>query len=183
LKELFVSARTGIDDGAAFACVNSLLTTHFPLESGFTVVPRPVPVHCVDDEFIFTLEFDVQYKGEPVLIALVKPEPSFQYSTSRMDADKQIRIRFGNRYKMCPSESLHGLVFFGSKVAHYTIHCESGNWSPPVPQRDPNVVNEKPPKSLYRDILGHDEAEWMLDVLGHVLRTSRESDGSWDLYQ
>jgi len=179
VHQAFLAAtKRSSEDVAFFGPLNALLSQHFPVGSGFIVVPRPVPIHCEDEQFVFTLEFDVQYHGKTVLVVLVKPAGTLQYSTCRRDADKQIRARFGNIYQECPVADLHGLVFFGSKVAYYKINRDSGVWQPPRPMRaDPNKIDLHPPESWWADdILQDFEAERLLERFGLILRSCRETD-------
>jgi hypothetical protein len=167
---------TGIDEDVFYGPINALLHMNFSPANGFMVVPRPVPIDCHDEQFLFTLEFDVRHRGKPVLIVLVKPSRSLSLATCRRDADSQMRALFANRYKECSLDVLHGLVFFGTRVAFYKIERETGKWSPPRPSdRESGKVYLEPSEDIWaNDVLDEPVAEHLKDVFGRIFRECNE---------
>jgi hypothetical protein len=166
------------EEDSSYGAVNSLLNAHFPLQSGFMVVPRPVPIGCHDEEFVFTVEFDVRYKGKTVLVVLAKPGPSLRSPSVRKDADKRMRARFSDLYEACPVDRLHGIIFFGVRFAYYGIDRETGVWAPPRPmRRTDSRVDLEPNEGLWHeDILVDEDAEGILELFGTILRACRAED-------
>ena len=70
---------------------NKLLYTLFPPSSEFTVVPQYLPGSRESAEFI--VMFEVMFADKPVLVLEVKSPARLQYTSTREDADLQIRIR------------------------------------------------------------------------------------------
>jgi hypothetical protein len=160
-----------------FGAINSLLQQNFPLDTGFLVVPRPVPVGC-NEQFVFAMDFDVRYKGKTVLIVLIQPRISLPSASMRKDADTRMRSRFSNAYKDCPVEVLHGVIFFGTRFARYKIERDTGNWAPPRPMgRVDSKIDLQPAEELWRnDILEPGDAEVVLELFGAILRACRAVD-------
>lgn len=169
---------SGHEEQAFFGPVNALLTRYFPLDQGFVVSPRPVPIGCVDEAFDFTIEFDVCKSGHLCLIVLVKPKNTLRSIVSRETADKQMRARFrsiADREKLNPT--IYGLIFFGAKVAYYTLDTVTLRWTPPTPGNpDPNKIHSEPDINLWNDsILNAVDAERIVALMRKIAGAEQDT--------
>jgi hypothetical protein len=89
-----------------------------------------------------------------------------------------MRARFSNYYKECATDRLHGLIFFGTRFAHYHIEKDTGKWSPPLAaETGGSRINTEPPADRWLDdVLQELSAELLLELFGNILRSCRTTE-------
>ena len=87
----FADVRDKVPGSSSSGAYNALLCTFFPIDSDFTVFPRPLT--APDKPVDRILMFDVLLKGKLVLMLGVKPSDDLELPSARESADTQIQSR------------------------------------------------------------------------------------------
>ncbi|KLO16615.1 hypothetical protein SCHPADRAFT_887678 [Schizopora paradoxa] len=133
---------------------NKLLSTLFPADSDFVVVPQFIPPdspNAVD----FLVLFEVMLVNKPVLILALRPPSHQDILSKRWEADYQVRMRMvdtvgqspSDSNRLCPIDTLYGISALGTKLCFYTLDTKNANADivPAAIARHPTRLNHVAP--------------------------------------
>lgn len=127
---------------------NLLLYTHFPPAENFIVAPVTHPLSN-RESIDFTIEYVIEMDNRPIFVLEVKPPRSLNNSSSRSDADWQMRRRLRDIIDECPLDTLHGISAFGTFVAVYSADKTSRLIQPPAITDNVNFIVDTSPKERW----------------------------------
>ncbi|KAI6097500.1 hypothetical protein F5141DRAFT_1011230 [Pisolithus sp. B1] len=133
-----------------YGAYNKLLSTLFPSDTDFTVVPRHLEP-CSSQSCTPMVFFEVVLGTKPVFILKPQAPADLTYGSSRQTADQEIRLRLGDLAEQCPIPTLHAVSAMGMRLCFYhvdTTHFPSEIIPHGIP-RHPTRVNDTAPKERW----------------------------------
>ena len=145
-----------------------MLNTLFPPDTMFEVVPQfpPVTAREVVDFVIVLL---IYVAATPVFIVQVKPPADFRLASKRREADLQLRQRVEDIAPDLKIPALHDVSAFGTRIAFYKYHLDSGRLELRNITPDPDVLTDTAPRGWWSyDILEQEGAQKFREVVDEV---------------
>lgn len=153
---------------------NRLLTTLFPPDTTFEVVPQYFPPTARGWGFAGFVDFLVVYiKSSPVFAVEITHPKDFLCDSKREEADLQLRRRFHDCADNLRIPILHGVSAFGTKLAFYKYRkLEPGKITPDV-----DILTDAAPREWWScDILEEEGANRFRTVVDEVKAMSVNLD-------
>jgi len=136
---------------------NKLLSTLFPPDSDFTVVPRFVKIMSTLSPHDHFVTFEVLFNNRPVLILELMDAGDITDLLIRRFADEQLRLRLGDLYSHCPLPTLHAASAMGAQLSFYGVNTTNpAKIKPPRIVEDARVYDLAPASRWDCDILTPD---------------------------
>lgn len=157
---------------------NRLLTTLFPPDTVFEVVPQYFsPAMEGRDPVGFVGFLLIYIESSPVFIVEIKHPNDFMFPSSREEADLQLRRRIRDCVDNPRVPILHGVSAFGTKLAFYKYHKDTTRLEPSRIVPDLNVLNDTAPREWWScDILEEEGANRFRAVVDEVKAMSANPD-------
>jgi len=157
MRSFVAGASNATFGGPFYGSWNRLLTTLFPPDTTFEVVPQYFPPMVQGrDSFGFLVTY---IESSPVFIVEIKHPNDFVYHSNREEADLQVCRRFRDCAENLRIPILHGVSAFGTKLAFYKYHKASRRLEPRQITPDPNILTDTAPREWWScDILEEEGA-------------------------
>jgi len=149
---------------------NKLLHSLFPWDSDFTVSPQYEP-DSSQDSIDFIVGFQIEFMDWPVLILELKRPSTILHTSTRGEADDQIRERMEQLVAQCPLQTLHAVSVLGTSLCFYSLDTRDTNGKilPLKIPRHPTVVNDYAPENQWEyDVLGEEGEAKLRDIIVEV---------------
>ncbi|KXN88050.1 hypothetical protein AN958_07782 [Leucoagaricus sp. SymC.cos] len=160
---------------------NRLLNTLFPAASIFEVVPQ-IPVVAYRKTHDFPITFFICVNRTPVLFVDVRDPYKNPSSSTRAEADSQMRTHFQDIHQYMEIRVIYGVSAFGSRLAFSNLNKETSitkkRWDPPRVSCDPSQCDKDTPQEWWRyNLLEKEGAEKFIEAVNETKRICQEVYG------
>lgn len=138
---------------------DKLLNTEFKTDGRFTVAPQAYPQRDTRETIDFFVEYTIEIDDKPVFIVEIKSPSKLTVSSSREEADFQLRRRLIDIAPLCPLDTLYGMSAFGTQYAIYKYSKSNRFIEPRVIPSDPVYITDTAPVERWgKDLMKNDGA-------------------------